>query len=176
MKSRAVFIDRDGVLNRVRLVNGKPFPPRCLKELEILPDVQEALLNLKALDYLLVCVTNQPDVARGEQQQTVVENIHRVLLKALPLSSIRVCYHDDSDCCGCRKPLPGLLIDAANDYNVNLSASFMVGDRWRDIEAGRQARCTTILIEAGYTDEVYCRPNYNVSSLKDAATLISLLT
>lgn len=172
MKSKAIFIDRDGVLNRVCVIEGKPFPPKNSDELEILPGVRRALLHLKLLGYKLICVTNQPDVARGTQQKSIVEEINRKLLRELPLLSIRVCYHDDPGGCHCRKPLPGLLIDAARDYNIDLSISFMVGDRWRDIEAGHTAGCRTILIEYGYVEEIKCNPDYRVQSLQEAANLI----
>jgi transaldolase len=150
---RAVFLDRDGVLNRSVVRGGKPFPPASVEELEILPGVPEALRKLKESGFLLIGATNQPDVARGTQSREVVEKINMALLNALPLDEILVCYHDDSDNCRCRKPRPGLLIEAAQKYSVRLEASFMVGDRWRDIEAGRNAGCRTVLIDYGYMEK-----------------------
>ena len=147
---RAVFLDRDGVLNRAVVRDGKPSPPAGLDELEILPDVPEALAILKAEGFLLLVVTNQPDVARGTQQRSVVESIHEALRAALPIDDFFVCYHDDGDDCACRKPKPGLLLQAADKYGLDLKLCYLIGDRWRDIEAGQAVGCNTIWIERGY--------------------------
>lgn len=155
---RAVFLDRDGVLNRSVVRGGKPYPPASVEELEILPGVPEALRKLRESGFLLIGATNQPDVARGTQSREVVETIHIALLSALPLDEILVCYHDHSDNCRCRKPKPGLLLEAANKYSISLEASFMVGDRWRDIEAGRSAGCRTVFIDYGYAEKYAGNP------------------
>lgn len=152
-KRRAVFLDRDGVLNHAFVRDGKPQPPSNLDELTVLPGVPEMLAALKEAGFLLIVATNQPDVARGLQTRAMVEAINDALRATLPLDDIYVCYHDDPDDCDCRKPRPGLLLRAAARYNIDLSASFMVGDRWKDVEAGRRAGCTTVLIEHGYTEE-----------------------
>jgi len=171
---RAAFLDRDGVLNRAIVRNGKPYPPATLAELQILPDAPSALQTLKAAGLLLVGVTNQPDVARGTQRRDVVESINAALLAALPLDDMLVCYHDDRDGCDCRKPRPGLLIQSAAKHGIDLSSSFMIGDRWRDVEAGRNAGCSAILIEYGYTETgpSGCRPDRTVGSLGEAAAWI----
>ncbi len=170
---RAVFLDRDGVLNRAIVKNGKPYPPSSPEETEIPADVPAALQALKEAGFLLIGVTNQPDVARGKQVREVVESIHDSLLKTLPLDEILVCYHDDGDGCECRKPKPGLLYQAARRHGVDLAASFMVGDRWRDVEAGQRAGCTTILLEAGYAErEAERPPDYRVHYLSEAAACI----
>jgi D-glycero-D-manno-heptose 1,7-bisphosphate phosphatase len=150
---RAVFLDRDGVLNRAFVRDGKPRPPSNLEELSVLPGVPEMLAALKEAGFLLIVATNQPDVARGTQTRAVVEAINDALRAALPLDEIYVCYHDDADNCDCRKPRPGLLLRAAARYNINLSSSFLIGDRWKDVEAGRRAGCATVLIEHGYAEE-----------------------
>jgi D-glycero-D-manno-heptose 1,7-bisphosphate phosphatase len=166
-------LDRDGVLNRAIVRNGKPYPPPTLNELEVLPGVPEGLQTLKQAGFLLIVVTNQPDVARGSQRREVVEAINTHLLAMLPLDEIRVCYHDDRDTCQCRKPQPGLLLEAAVQYDLDLSASFIVGDRWKDIEAGHRAGCITILIDCGYAErEADPPPNQRVSSLAQAAMWI----
>lgn len=170
---RAVFLDRDGVLNRVIVRNRKPYPPASLEELEILPGVPDALHTFEAAGLLLVGVTNQPDVARGTQKRETVEAINAALLAALPLNDIFVCYHDDGDDCDCRKPQPGLLTRAATKYEIDLASSFMIGDRWKDIEAGRRAGCATILIEYGYAENSPVSvPDYHVHSLPEAAVWI----
>ena len=149
---RAVFLDRDGVLNRTILRNGKPYPPATLEELQILPDVPQALADLKKCGFLLLVVTNQPDVARGTQRRAVVESIHAALVKNLPIDNFLVCYHDDRDCCDCRKPKPGLLLQAAARYGLELPQSYLIGDRWRDIDAGHAAGCQTVWIDGGYAE------------------------
>jgi D-sedoheptulose 7-phosphate isomerase len=172
-KSRAVFLDRDGVINRVFVREGKPFPPATLKELEILPGVPEALQELKQHGYKLVVVTNQPDVRRGTQSKATVEAMHQALSARLPLDDILVCYHTDQDKCDCRKPLPGMLLEAARKHNIDMATSFMVGDRWRDIEAGYNAGCKTILIDYGYAERPPDRaPDFRAKSLHEAADWI----
>jgi D-sedoheptulose 7-phosphate isomerase len=172
-KHRAVFLDRDGVINRVFVRAGKPHPPKNLQELELLPGVPEALRDLKQHGYELLLVTNQPDVSRGMQSQQSVEAIHRVLSSQLPLDDILVCFHTDEDACDCRKPLPGMLHDGAEKHNVDLAASFMVGDRWRDIEAGHHAGCKTILVDHGYSERAPDPPpDHRVRSLREAADWI----
>jgi D-glycero-D-manno-heptose 1,7-bisphosphate phosphatase len=174
VKPRAIFLDRDGVLNRAMVRDGKPYPPRAVDELELLPGVATALARLKSAGFALVVVTNQPDVARGRLPRETVDAIHARLMKMLPLDEIRVCCHDDDDRCDCRKPKPGLLLDPPT-YDV--AASFMVGDRWRDIEAGRRAGCrATILIDYAYDEPVARDADYNVSSLADAVDRILAAT
>lgn len=169
---RAVFLDRDGVLNRAFMRDGKLTPPTGVEQLEILPGVPEALERLQRAGFTLIVVTNQPDVPRGLTSREAVEQIHARLRSQLPLDAIRVCYHDDADECDCRKPKPGLLVHAAEDLKVELSASYMVGDRWRDIEAGRRAGCRSVFIDQGYEDGHDVRPDARVSSLDEAADWI----
>jgi D-glycero-D-manno-heptose 1,7-bisphosphate phosphatase len=171
-RRRAVFLDRDGVINRAFVRDGRPFPPDGLETLEILADVPGALTRLRDAGYYLVVVTNQPDVARGTQRREIIDAMHAELLSALPLDEVRVCDHDDTDGCACRKPLPGMLLDAARDAALDLSASFMVGDRWRDVEAGERAGCATIFIDRGYTERRPERPDYTAASLAEAVDWI----
>lgn len=169
---RAVFLDRDGVLNRAIRVTGRARPPASLDELEILPGVPEALRALRARGYALIVVTNQPDVARGTQTREMVERLNATLAGCLPLDEILVCYHDDKDDCECRKPRPGLLQQAAHEHGIDLTASFIVGDRWRDIEAGYRAGCRTILIDYQYSEEMPRQPDHTVNSLAEGAQWI----
>ena len=170
---KAVFLDRDGVINRSIIINGKPYPPSKLRDVEVLPDVFEALQWLKDAQFVLICVTNQPDVARGMQSRSHVEAIHKFLLQSLPLDEIVVCYHDDSDNCQCRKPKPGMLLDAAERFSINLEESFMIGDRWRDIECGHTAGCRSILLDYGYDEkEPSSPPDAKVNTLFETAELI----
>lgn len=149
----AVFFDRDGVLNRAVVRGGKPYPPKSLEELEILPGVQQGCEALRDAGFFLVVVTNQPDIARGTQSSNEVSRINEHLKAALCLDDVRVCPHDDSDACSCRKPLPGLLLQAAAEHGIDLTASYLVGDRWRDIEAGRAAGCRTVLVDYAYAEQ-----------------------
>jgi D-glycero-D-manno-heptose 1,7-bisphosphate phosphatase len=169
---RAVFLDRDGVINRAPVRDGRPYPPSGPEELEILSNVPEALARLKSAGFRLVVVTNQPDVARGVFSREVVEAIHVDLSARLPIDEIRVCWHDDGDRCRCRKPEPGMLLDAAREAHLDLSSSYMVGDRWRDVEAGRAAGCVTILIDYGYAERQAGPPDKKTRSLMEAAEWI----
>src|SRR5580692_7563508 len=169
----AVFLDRDGVINRTFVRDGKPSPPSGVKELELLPEVASALLDLKAHGFALFVITNQPDVARGTQTREAVEAIHQALASSLPIDDIFVCYHDDADDCACRKPNPGMLFEARRKHNIDLSCSFMVGDRWRDIDAGHAAGCKTVLIDYGYRERKPAHPpEATVRSLREAADWI----
>jgi D-glycero-D-manno-heptose 1,7-bisphosphate phosphatase len=169
---RAVFLDRDGVINRALVRDGKPFPPATAAELEVLPGVAGALARLRAAGFRLVVVTNQPDVARGTQRREVIDGMHRRLAAELPIDEFRVCDHDDRDECACRKPKAGMLEAAARDAEISLADSFMVGDRWRDVEAGRRAGCATVFIDWGYDERRPEDPDAVVGSLTEAADWI----
>jgi D-glycero-D-manno-heptose 1,7-bisphosphate phosphatase len=169
---RAVFLDRDGVLNASVVRDGRPYPPARVEDLEILPGVRDALDQLKHAGFVLLVVTNQPDVARGTQTREAVEAIHDRLRAELPLDAIYGCYHDDADGCACRKPGPGMLLDGARDWDVALAASFMVGDRWRDIEAGVAAGCRTVFIDYQYDERQPRAFDAKVTSLAEAAAWI----
>jgi len=169
---RAVFLDRDGVINRAVVRDGKPYPPAHLGEMELLPGVAEALRDLKASGFLLIVVTNQPDVARGTTPRSVVEQINGYLADTLPIDEFRTCYHDSPDGCNCRKPLPGALLDAASLNDIDLASSYMVGDRWRDIEAGQRAGCKTVFIDYGYDEKQPEHVDFRVGSLSEAAQII----
>jgi D-glycero-D-manno-heptose 1,7-bisphosphate phosphatase len=165
----AVFLDRDGVLNRPRIVRGRPHPPQALADFEVLPGVPEACERLRSAGYLLVVVTNQPDIARGALAPALLDAFHEELRAVVPLHDIRVCPHDNDDFCGCRKPAPGMITTAARDHGIDLATSFMVGDRWRDVEAGRRAGCRTILVQRSWAERPADRPDFVVADLTDAA-------
>ena len=169
---RAVFLDRDGVLNRALVREGKPYPPATLDEVEVLPGVAAALERLRAAGFLLLVATNQPDVARGSQRREVVEAINARLMGELALDEVFVCYEDGPDCPR-KKPNPGLLREAAEKYGIDLESSFMVGDRWRDVEAGRRAGCRTIFLDCGYLELGPPHPpDFTTGSLAQAAEWI----
>jgi D-glycero-D-manno-heptose 1,7-bisphosphate phosphatase len=152
----------------------KPYPPRSLAEFEILPKVPAACAKLKQAGFLLVVVTNQPDVGRGTLAQSVVEAIHTHMMAQLPIDRVEVCYHPGqgrSDC-DCRKPKPGMLLRAAKDLGIDLAQSWMVGDRWRDIDCGQAAGCRTIFIDRGYAEELRQKPDFSAGNLAEVADII----
>ena len=167
-----VFLDRDGVINREVFRDGQTQAPWTVAEVEILPGVPDALDRLRRAGFLLVVVTNQPDVVRGGASRHEIEAIHSRLRHTLPLDDIRVCYHDDADGCACRKPSPGLLYAAAVEREIALAGSYMVGDRWRDIGAGKRAGCTTILVHSDRDEPTTIEPDVRMGDLGEAATWI----
>jgi D-glycero-D-manno-heptose 1,7-bisphosphate phosphatase len=169
---RAVFLDRDGVLNRAFVREGKAHPPPTLEAFEILPGVAEALRALDDAGFLLIVVTNQPDVARGRQRRDVVEEMHRRLRQALPIDDIKVCYEADGPTATWYKPKPGMLLAAAREREIDLAGSYMIGDRWRDVGAGKAAGCFTIFIDRGYAERLVDRPDAVCSDLGEAVAII----
>jgi D-sedoheptulose 7-phosphate isomerase len=169
----AIFFDRDGVLNEAVVRDGKPHPPAAPADLRIPAGTAQALARLKERNFLLLVVSNQPDVARGTQQREAVEEMGRRLRAELPLDDVLTCYHDDQDGCDCRKPRPGLMTRAATRYGIDLSRSYLVGDRWRDIDAGVNAGCKTVWIDRGYVEQAPASvPDARVKSLPEAVDWI----
>jgi D-glycero-D-manno-heptose 1,7-bisphosphate phosphatase len=174
MSKRAVFLDRDGVINRALIREGKPYPPRSVADFEILPGVPEACARLKQAGFLLIVATNQPDVGRGSLARSAVEEIHQHLCRELPVDRVEVCY----DAGGgdppspFRKPRPGMLLKAARELDIDLSRSFMVGDRWRDVDCGRAAGCRTVFVDYGYEEPLRSQPDHRVQSLLEAADIM----
>ena len=170
----AVFLDRDGVINRALVRAAKPHPPATLNEFEILPNVPEACRRLKSAGFLLVVATNQPDVGRGTLSKEAVEEIHRFMCGRLPLDRVEVCYHAGKGAsdCDCRKPRPGMLLRSARELGIDLKRSWMVGDRWRDIDCGHAAGCRTIFIDHGYAEQLRQQPDCRCGNLLEAAELI----
>lgn len=170
---RAVFLDRDGVLNLAVLRENKPYPPASVSEMKIVPDAPDCLARLRDAGYVLIVVTNQPDVARGTQSRQAIEEMHAALSSAMPLDAIYVCVHDGPDDCSCRKPKPGMLLAAAADWGIDLAQSFMIGDRWRDIDAGASAGCRTVFLDFGYAERGPERPpSITVGSLREGVAWI----
>jgi D-glycero-D-manno-heptose 1,7-bisphosphate phosphatase len=169
---RAVFVDRDGVLNHSPIQDGKPVSPRGLDDLEILPGVKEACERLRAAGFMLIVVTNQPEIARGTLTRETVEAINERLREELPLDEIVICPHDDADNCACRKPKPGMPLDAARRHDLDLPSSYLVGDRWRDIGAGQAAGCVTVFVDRGYDERQPESPDARVRDLTEAAAWI----
>jgi transaldolase len=169
---RAVFLDRDGVLVVPEMRDGRSYAPRSIEAFRIYPYAAEALARLKAAGYLLIVVTNQPDIGNGLVSADVVSEMHRLLAQALPIDRIEMCPHSQSEACNCRKPKPGMLIDAARHCEIDLAGSVMVGDRFSDMEAGRAAGCRTIFMDLGDEREEPVAADYAVRSLREAADVI----
>ena len=170
---RAVFLDRDGVLVVPEMRNGRGYAPRSIAAFTIYPDGADALARLKAAGYLLVVVTNQPDIGNGLAPADVVNQMHRMLARALPIDRIEMCPHAQSEGCDCRKPKPGMLTSAARHCDIDLARSVIVGDRAGDVEAGRAAGCRTVFIDRDYVGEAKpAAPDFTVRSLAEAADVI----
>lgn len=169
---KAIFLDRDGVINKLILREGKAQAPYTLEEFELLPGVEESLAKMRAADYLTIIVTNQPDVARGWVKKESVELINKRIKELLPINDIKICFHTNSDLCLCRKPMPGMLLEAALEWKIDLSASYMIGDRYGDVAAGVKAGCRTILVGAGDAQGDFPSPDHHVASLLEGMPFI----
>jgi D-glycero-D-manno-heptose 1,7-bisphosphate phosphatase len=169
---QAVFLDRDGVLNRPSVRNGVAHPPASLEDLVVTPGAEAACGAFSRAGLLLIVVTNQPDLARGTADREVVDAINDQLRRHLGLDDVFVCAHDDADDCTCRKPRPGLLLDAAHRWSVRLGGSVMVGDRWRDVEAGRRAGCATVLVRRDHDEKLVSGADRVVANLREAVPWI----
>ena len=166
----AVFLDRDGVLSPLEHRAGRWRAPVRLEGFHPFPGAADAIRRLHAAGFVCLVVTNQPEVARGELDPAVLDAMHERLTRETSVDAVYVCPHDDADGCDCRKPKPGLLLRAAADWNVDRAASFLVGDRWRDIGAGAAAGCTTVLLEG--STEPGGEPDFRAATLAEAVTLI----
>ena len=169
---RAVFLDRDGVLNKLVVRDGRAVSPLALAEFVLLPGVRRAVEALRDASLLAVVVTNQPDVARGALGANELRRMHERLRRAVPVDAIYTCPHDDPDGCACRKPKPGLLLRAAEERQISLKDSWLVGDSWKDIEAGKAAACTTFLVDPLGLEPARGAPDFVVPSLSAAVRAI----
>ena len=176
IRKRAVFLDRDGVLNRPVVRDGLSFPPAQLEDFELYPDVVEGCEKLREAGFLLIVVTNQPDVGRGTQTREMVEAMHAKLRTILPtLDGIEVCFHGGAthgDPCDCRKPAPGMLRRAAAAHGIDLAQSFLIGDRWRDVDCAHAAGCRAVFVDHGYREKLRKLPELTVSNFSEAVAAI----
>jgi D-glycero-D-manno-heptose 1,7-bisphosphate phosphatase len=170
--AKAVFLDRDGVIVVPEFREGRSFAPTRLDHYAFYPDAPAALSRLKAAGFKLVIVTNQPDVGNGLIAEDVVREMHDQLCKAMPVDLIKACFHPQSAQCECRKPRPGMLIEAARELEIDLTRSYMVGDRASDVEAGEAAGCRTVFIDLGYRERRPLAPTFSVRSVTEAADCI----
>lgn len=169
---KAVFLDRDGVINEALVESGLPTSPKQVEELKILPGAKRAIEMLQVAKFEIVVVTNQPDVARGKVKAETVTEINNFLAQFLSINNFFTCFHDDRDACTCRKPESGMLLEAANKLALDLSSSYLVGDRWKDIVAGQSVGCKCFFIDYGYSEPKPTLPYVRVESLLEAAKSI----
>lgn len=172
--ARAVFLDRDGVLNVPEIRDGLPFPPQTVAGFRLYPEAAAACALLRDAGFLLVVITNQPDVGRGTQAMDVLERMHAMLRESIALDRIEVCPAADDQSPGAarRKPAPGMVLEAARALGIDLGRSYLIGDRWRDIDCGHAAGCTTIFLERGYVEKLKQPPHHRAADLLEAARLI----
>tara|TARA_Y100000766_G_scaffold252425_1_gene236692 strand:+ start:313 stop:858 length:546 start_codon:yes stop_codon:yes gene_type:complete len=168
----AVFLDRDGIINKALVRNGKPFSPSDLEEFEWVPGIVAVTEVLVANGFKLVCVTNQPDVGRGLQNLSKVKLLHKLIKDELPIEEIYVCYHDGLKECDCRKPKPGMILQAAKDHSIDLNRSWVVGDRWKDIDAGNAAGCNTIFVDYSYDEKLRSSPNDIILDIREIPDIV----
>ena len=178
----ALFLDRDGVLNALVVKkDGTMRPPWDPAELQISLAAVEAFSDSCFERWTKVVVTNQPDIARGDLTSVNLDRINEIIAREIPsIDSIYVCPHDNNDNCLCRKPKPGLLTSAAHELDIELASSFMVGDRWVDIAAGKNAGTRTILVESEHSwrasswgsppDEL--EPDFTIQSVRELSSII----
>jgi D-glycero-D-manno-heptose 1,7-bisphosphate phosphatase len=174
---RAIFFDRDGIINKAIIKDNKPYSPKDFTELDLVVGIRQ-LINCLKSEYLIFVITNQPEIARGNQTMEEVESINSHLASQLSIDGFLICPHDDEDMCECRKPKPGLILWAAEKYNIDLNKSWVIGDRWRDILAGNNAGCRTIFVNYGYDEtqplDRNVKPNFTVKSINEIGTIIEL--
>ncbi|MCR4334651.1 MAG: HAD-IIIA family hydrolase [Patescibacteria group bacterium] len=177
LKTKAVFFDRDGVILKTIIRNGKPTPAYSKKEFDekggFLPNVVEAIETVKKLGYLAILATNQPDIKYGNISQEDFDYVQSKVAK-LPFDDIFICFHHPNENCDCRKPKPGMLLSASRKWNIDLSKSFFLGDTENDTEASKLAGCKSILMEASYNTDL--EADYRIKNFTDNEGLITILT
>lgn len=169
---RAIFLDRDGVINQVVMRNGEPFSPRTREEFALNKEAIDVVHLLKAGGFFTIVVTNQPDIARGNLRREDLDWMMEQVRQRCRVDDILVCPHDDGDACSCRKPLPGMILHGARKWEIDLVQSFMIGDTWKDRDAANAAGCRFILINTPYNQNVEC--DLRVAGLRAAAELTAL--
>ncbi len=174
IKNCAVFLDRDGVINEVVFHDSdKPSSPWKFEEFKLVSEIKRPLDEISSMGYYLFIVSNQPDISRGYIEAGTIEKINNIIYEHLPIQEILVCPHDDKHNCYCRKPRPGMLIELSKKWGIDLKTSFLIGDNWKDIEAGKAAGCTTILLDKPYNQAV--KADYRVTNLEEGVNLIKIL-
>jgi len=174
-KTKIVFLDRDGVINKIIMRKGEVSSPRKIEEFEFLPNIFSALKKFQEIGFLNIIFTNQPDISRGLLKKEELEKMNKLILSSLPIDEIIFCPHDDKDNCSCRKPKPGMILEAAKKHFIDLRKSYVVGDGQRDIEAGRAAGCKTFLIKTEYNKNIKEGYDFLVDNLEGVVEIIKRL-
>jgi D-glycero-D-manno-heptose 1,7-bisphosphate phosphatase len=174
-KLSAVFFDRDGVLIQTPIIDGSPVASNTLNEIEFVPGAIEICKWLFDRGVPCFLVTNQPDVSRGKVELSAVTTINQLVAESCFLTGVAMCVHDNEDSCECRKPKPGMLIELAQQHSLDLHGSIMVGDRWRDVNAGAAAGCRTIFIDYRYGERLKAEPTYKADSMADVGLILKKL-
>ena len=169
---KAIFLDRDGIINHSLIENGKPIAPHSMSDFSLMDGVEHLIEKLSGLGYLIFIVTNQPDVARGKLRKSEIKKMHEFMCEKIKIDDVMVCYCEEGIDCPCYKPSPYMIIELAKKWNVDLGNSFMIGDRWRDVGAGLGAGCTTIFVDYAYDEALIFTPNHVVKSLSEACNII----
>lgn len=169
---KAVFLDRDGVLNKTKALNGKPYAPKFFNDFFLYECAAEQLYRLKERNFKLIVVTNQPDVGNGITESSEVDKMHKFITDNLPIDLIKTCFHSQTFGCSCRKPSPGMFFQAARELRVSALESFMIGDRYSDIKAGNSFGCRSILIDRYYLEDAIASPWRVSKSLTESVTAI----
>jgi len=176
IKKKAVFLDRDGVINEVIYRDGseKPSSPWDFEEFRLIPGIKRSLEELNKMGFYLFVISNQPDISRGLVKEGTTERINNIISEELPITEIRVCPHDDYHNCNCRKPKPGMIFELSKKWKIDLEESFLIGDNWKDIEAGKSAGLTCIIIDMAYNKSVDA--DYRAEKIEKAVELINSLS
>jgi D-glycero-D-manno-heptose 1,7-bisphosphate phosphatase len=175
-KNKAIFLDRDGVINHVLYHEGvnKPSSPWKFEEFQLYNGVEKPLEELRKMGFLLLIISNQPDISKGKIEEGMTEKVNKIIFEKLPIQDILICPHEDRHNCNCRKPKPGMIIELSKKWNVDIGKSFLIGDRWKDIEAGENAGCTSILLDKPYNKDT--KAEYRTKDLQSAVELIKSIS
>lgn len=174
-KKKAVFLDRDGVINAIVSRGGKLSVPFSVNEFKVIEGAREAVALLKAHGFVCIVVTNQPDIARGNLSEKNLSAIHKYMQKETGVEAVYFCPHSKDGECNCKKPAMGMVQDAVREHGIVLAESWLVGDRWRDIQMAKNAGLKSILVvtDATKEDVVPMEPDYSVKNLSEAARIIA---
>ena len=170
--NKAIFLDRDGVINEVIFRgSNKPIAPWSLKDVILIPGIKNPIDKLCNMGFLLFVVSSQPDISKGHLKLHTVKKMNEIILDKFPIKEVSICPHEDRHNCLCRKPKPGMLIDLSKKWAVDLNSSFLIGDNWKDIYAGKAAGCKTILLDRQYNSSV--EADFHINDLSEAVSIIN---
>ena len=176
-QDKAIFWDRDGIINKIHVKEGKSLSPRKFSDFKVFPFIKKLLNETKSLGYLNIIFTNQPDISRLLMDPKELELMHEFLENNFEITKIYSCPHSDEDYCDCRKPLPGMLISGIKEFSLNRKECFVVGDRITDIIAGDSALIKNLyLLEKSYSYNCYSKnhlPSFKIiTSVKEIPKII----